>query len=819
MLKIRIVIFLLLALAFPLKTVQAALEGLEDGKVYTQQELEALARQQLGSGYSEYQAGMASIEELKSQISAEKKKYSEMQNKLNERVRAGIITDEEYNKQSKELKKGNEDLIKKLDKEVKKQEKKVADFKKEYEKSQKDIQKQLDKQKKEAAKEAKAQEKLENKASKQNDKLQAALKECEAMVASPEKREACAEKARKKYGLSDEQQAALDKKTAREEAEKEEARKKAEKEKSDAYLNQIMSVEEDEEPDPLFSSGGNAEGSESKSGLGGICGDAGNVFSQIACKATQLLIDLRVIAYVISGFGMIAFAYAAIFNKISWKHFSQIGIGLFILSVMGPLVEYISGDDRLRVNLEYGNYLGGRYKGIEGASDDIDCGHGVNANNCLPDVEVTAPKKKWSIKDLKGSIQAGIDVARGAYKTYQGAKATVQTVKQNASAIKNAIKNSGGGLDGVLSAATQVAGATNNIMFAGKTGMNALAMGVTDMANAAQDMTATNAERKKNQNIRLNGENGKTTNKVAAWLSAEGAGGKMVNDASRVANTVSKGASSVGVAANAGYEGKKMGGGGTLGAILGGAMAAGTAVGEGVGLYTDEKMAAAMRKEEKAQQAEAKQAAAKKEAQQASQQAASQKAAEKAEIMKQSQAILDNFAKQQGSAAGGNKTAVSAGNTSASASQTAVSAPKTQAVSTQAKNAGPAAESVRTTQPVRPASQVIAENNKSGANANVGTSSTSEKQGGAAPVATGSVAPKLTNKDGSSSSLNSDGSITVADKNGSTFTHAADSDYAKSIVAYMRDNPGAAEKIFMDTEKNGGEAYNGLNEWKKAQGL
>ncbi len=819
MLKIRIVIFLLLALAFPLKTVQAALEGLEDGKVYTQQELEALARQQLGSGYSEYQAGKEALEKIKEQKQRLFDKEIEGKGRLAAAVRAGNITDEEYKTQLKALEKEIAQEKKQVEKEEKEQEKKVADFKKEYEKSQKDIQKQLDKQEKEAAKEAKAQEKLENKASKQNDKLQAALKECEAMVASPEKREACAEKARKKYGLSDEQQAALDKKTAREEAEKEEARKKAEKEKSDAYLNQIMSVEEDEEPDPLFSSGGNAEGSESKSGLGGICGDAGNAFSQIACKATQLLIDLRVIAYVISGFGMIAFAYAAIFNKISWKHFSQIGIGLFILSVMGPLVEYISGDDRLRVNLEYGNYLGGRYKGIEGASDDIDCGHGVNANNCLPDVEVTAPKKKWSIKDLKGSIQAGIDVARGAYKTYQGAKATVQTVKQNASAIKNAIKNSGGGLDGVLSAATQVAGATNNIMFAGKTGMNALAMGVTDMANAAQDMTATNAERKKNQNIRLNGENGKTTNKVAAWLAAEGAGGKMVNDASRVANTVSKGASSVGVAANAGYEGKKMGGGGTLRAILGGAMAAGTAVGEGVGLYTDEKMAAAMRKEEKAQQAEAKQAAAKKEAQQASQQAASQKAAEKAEIMKQSQAILDNFAKQQGSAAGGNKTAVSAGNTSASASQTAVSAPKTQAVSTQAKNAGPAAESVRTTQPVRPASQVIAENNKSGANANVGTSSTSEKQGGAAPVATGSVAPKLTNKDGSTSSLNSDGSITVADKNGNTFTHAADSDYAKSIVAYMRDNPGAAEKIFMDTEKNGGEAYNGLNEWKKAQGL
>ncbi len=346
-------------------------------------------------------------------------------------------------------------------------------------------------------------------------------------------------------------------------------------------------------------SGGNADGSGTSKAGSGICGMGGTdttIFSQIACKVLQLLIDLRVIAYIISGFGMVAFAYAAVFNKISWKHFSQIGIGLFMLAMIGPFIEYFSGDGTVNHNLEYGNYLGGKYQGINGSASNLNCKDG----NC-PDTNTKTTKSKWSLKDLKGSIQSGIDMARGAYNAYQSAKATVQTVKQNADTIKNAIKNSGGGLDGILGAATQVAGATNNIMFAGKTGMNAIGRGATDIANAAQDTFATNEQRQENNNIRLNGENGKNTNAIAQWFN-EGAGAQAITAAENAANTISKGAAGVGVAANAGYEGKKMGGGGALGTILGGAMAAGTAIGEGSGIVSDQIAVGQQRKATKAQQ-------------------------------------------------------------------------------------------------------------------------------------------------------------------------------------------------------------------------
>lgn len=97
------------------------------------------------------------------------------------------------------------------------------------------------------------------------------------------------------------------------------------------------------------------------------------------------------------------------------------------------------------------------------------------------------------------------------------------------------------------------------------------------------------------------------------------------------------------------------------------------------------------------------------------------------------------------------------------------------------------------------------------------TTAANRKKSPKAPAATGSVVPKLTNKDGSTSTLNNDGSITVTYQNGKTATHPAGSNYVKSIVAYVRDNPTVAEDIFMKSKEDGGggEAYNGLNEWIK----
>ncbi|MBR1915638.1 MAG: hypothetical protein IJ830_04295 [Alphaproteobacteria bacterium] len=69
----------------------------------------------------------------------------------------------------------------------------------------------------------------------------------------------------------------------------------------------------------------------------------GEIFTILETKIYNTLMDLREIVYVIAGFGLVMFAVMAIFNKISYKHLSYIMIGLSLLSLMFPFIEYFSG--------------------------------------------------------------------------------------------------------------------------------------------------------------------------------------------------------------------------------------------------------------------------------------------------------------------------------------------------------------------------------------------------------------------------------------------------------------------------------------------
>ena len=69
----------------------------------------------------------------------------------------------------------------------------------------------------------------------------------------------------------------------------------------------------------------------------------GDIFTILESKIYSTLMDLREIVYVIAGFGLVMFAVMAIFNKISYKHLSYIMIGLSLLSLMFPFIEYFSG--------------------------------------------------------------------------------------------------------------------------------------------------------------------------------------------------------------------------------------------------------------------------------------------------------------------------------------------------------------------------------------------------------------------------------------------------------------------------------------------
>ena len=90
--------------------------------------------------------------------------------------------------------------------------------------------------------------------------------------------------------------------------------------------------------------------------LGCMQSEAGRgIFKTMACKITTTLFDIRKIVYILGGFGLIAFTFAAIFNKISFKHLANIALSLFLLSMMTPFIEYFTQAPGAK--LTYGSFL------------------------------------------------------------------------------------------------------------------------------------------------------------------------------------------------------------------------------------------------------------------------------------------------------------------------------------------------------------------------------------------------------------------------------------------------------------------------------
>ena len=86
---------------------------------------------------------------------------------------------------------------------------------------------------------------------------------------------------------------------------------------------------------------------------------SGSVFEKVRDKAASSLKDIKLVVYILAGFGLIGFSFMAIFNKISWKWFANIAISLFLLSVMGLFIDDFTGTSKHSTMLDYGNYLSG----------------------------------------------------------------------------------------------------------------------------------------------------------------------------------------------------------------------------------------------------------------------------------------------------------------------------------------------------------------------------------------------------------------------------------------------------------------------------
>lgn len=102
--------------------------------------------------------------------------------------------------------------------------------------------------------------------------------------------------------------------------------------------------------------------------------NAADVLDTVRDKAAAFIRDLRPLIFILGGFGIIGFAFGAIFGKISWKWFANIAIGLFLVANVGLFIDYFATRHgragQYAEKLGYGHYLdeSGDYTPTQGSS-------------------------------------------------------------------------------------------------------------------------------------------------------------------------------------------------------------------------------------------------------------------------------------------------------------------------------------------------------------------------------------------------------------------------------------------------------------------
>ena len=277
----------------------------------------------------------------------------------------------------------------------------------------------------------------------------------------------------------------------------------------------------------------NANANSSTEAQASIAGCSGDVFQQIQCKVLQFLSNLRTLAYVLAGFGLIMFAYAAIFNKVNWKHFSSIAMGLFLLSMMGPFIEYFSGNSMVTTALGYGNFMGNEFTYVQGSGAQA-----AVEQNQIPDTSVQnnntaqiiggdsstgsssneetseGSKKRFSLGDIINFGKSAIRTVKDVSNAIQGTDWSLSNIGGIISNIQNTIAGNQNGFDSISNLA-QIAGGIMNGGGLSQIDVNSELKRGQDMANSIQDIFSTKTTRTENRAKREQGEN---TNKLSNWL-------------------------------------------------------------------------------------------------------------------------------------------------------------------------------------------------------------------------------------------------------------------------------------------------------------
>lgn len=95
-----------------------------------------------------------------------------------------------------------------------------------------------------------------------------------------------------------------------------------------------------------------------------------NILVEVKNRAVSLLLALRPLIFIVAGFGLIGFAWGAIFGKINWKWFANIAMGLFLVANVGLFIDYFASNDGSYKKLGYGKYMEMGYNATAGSDED-----------------------------------------------------------------------------------------------------------------------------------------------------------------------------------------------------------------------------------------------------------------------------------------------------------------------------------------------------------------------------------------------------------------------------------------------------------------
>lgn len=287
-----------------------------------------------------------------------------------------------------------------------------------------------------------------------------------------------------------------------------------------------------------------------------------DVLEIVTRRAALVVVSLKPIVYVFAGFGLIAFAWMAIFNKISWKWFGNIAIGLFLVANMGRFIEYFvagDGDTHYYIGVWDSNATeGGRANKLANAfadsyyvyGDTVQSTRGVEdfseiirkieedrkndyyaAKGGSGGEEPEARKfcqgtsgSGWGnftscIKDIVATAKKVADTAKTVKATVEDVKARVETVKDSVSNIKQAVQAmKGGSITDIIAGAGNILNNVNSVVSTTTGAVGSLTNAASSISNNVQDMGKSVEQQKQLQDKRNKGE---ATNALDAMIKGQ----------------------------------------------------------------------------------------------------------------------------------------------------------------------------------------------------------------------------------------------------------------------------------------------------------